>query len=178
MRLTCKRVLSWWYFACCLTQMACEYLSMEVMEQWITSESWALTSINIKWGFLRRFWGSLCTRHPASGCINTNDTFQWCLVLFRFCCWLEQKSLDVFEKKVAPIVLVPVGFLLCHTSLNTNQASQELWKMALRSGFYLTLTRDEFLNIHKVSEDLFDTIKGSEIRTTQHFCIAKQFALR
>lgn len=53
-----------------------------------------------------------------------------------------------------------VGFLLCHTSLNTNQASQELWKMALRSGLYLTLTRDEVLNIHKVTEDLFDSFKG------------------
>lgn len=55
-----------------------------------------------------------------------------------------------------------VGFLLCHNSLNTNQASQELWKMALRSGFHLKLTRDELLNIHKVSEDLFDNIKGYE----------------
>lgn len=57
-------------------------------------------------------------------------------------------------------VLVLVGFMLCPTSLNTNQASQELWKMALRSSFYLTLTRDEILNIHKVSEDLFDNMKG------------------
>nr|XP_019952062.1 PREDICTED: nck-associated protein 1-like isoform X1 [Paralichthys olivaceus] len=53
-----------------------------------------------------------------------------------------------------------IGFLLCHSSLNSNQGSQELWKMALRSGLYLTLTRDEVLNIHKVSEDLFDSIKG------------------
>jgi len=57
-------------------------------------------------------------------------------------------------------VLLAVGFLLCHSSLNTNQASQELWKMALRSGLYLVLIRDEVLNIHKVSEDLFDSIKG------------------
>uniref|UniRef100_A0A672YG36 NCK associated protein 1 like n=1 Tax=Sphaeramia orbicularis TaxID=375764 RepID=A0A672YG36_9TELE len=53
-----------------------------------------------------------------------------------------------------------IGFLLCHSSLNSHQASQELWKMALRSGLYLTLTRDETLNIHKVSEDLFDSFKG------------------
>uniref|UniRef100_A0A8C9ZM88 NCK associated protein 1 like n=1 Tax=Sander lucioperca TaxID=283035 RepID=A0A8C9ZM88_SANLU len=53
-----------------------------------------------------------------------------------------------------------VGFLLCHSSLNTNQASQELWKMALQSGLFLVLTRDEVLNIHKVSEDLFVSIKG------------------
>ncbi|XP_014882697.1 nck-associated protein 1-like [Poecilia latipinna] len=53
-----------------------------------------------------------------------------------------------------------IGFLLCHSSLNTNQASLELWKMALRSGLFLNLTREEVLNIHKVSEDLFDGIKG------------------
>lgn len=68
-----------------------------------------------------------------------------------------------------------VGFLLCHSSLNTNQASQELWKMALRSGFYLTLTRDELLNIHKVTEDLFDNIKGYERRSEHSRCsIRKQ----
>uniref|UniRef100_A0A8C8A5B5 NCK associated protein 1 like n=1 Tax=Oryzias sinensis TaxID=183150 RepID=A0A8C8A5B5_9TELE len=53
-----------------------------------------------------------------------------------------------------------VGFLLCHSSLNTNQTSLELWKMALRSGLYLTLIRDEVFNIHKVTEDIFDNFKG------------------
>uniref|UniRef100_A0A8C4GQB0 Nck-associated protein 1-like n=1 Tax=Dicentrarchus labrax TaxID=13489 RepID=A0A8C4GQB0_DICLA len=66
----------------------------------------------------------------------------------------EYLSMEVMERWII------IGFLLCHTSLNTNQASQELWKMALRSGLYLTLTRDEVLNIHKVSEDLFDCFKG------------------
>lgn len=66
----------------------------------------------------------------------------------------EYLSMEVMERWII------IGFLLCHSSLNTNQASQELWKMALRSGLYLTLTRDEALNIHKVSEDLFDGIKG------------------
>nr|XP_046239235.1 nck-associated protein 1-like [Scatophagus argus] len=66
----------------------------------------------------------------------------------------EYLSMEVMERWII------IGFLLCHTSLNTNQASQELWKIALRSGIYLTLTRDEVLNIHKVSEDLFDNIKG------------------
>ncbi|XP_069547019.1 nck-associated protein 1-like [Brachyistius frenatus] len=66
----------------------------------------------------------------------------------------EYLSMEVMERWII------IGFLLCHSSLNTNQASQELWKMALRSGLYLTLTRDEILNIHKVSEDLFDNIKG------------------
>ncbi|XP_035518339.1 nck-associated protein 1-like [Morone saxatilis] len=66
----------------------------------------------------------------------------------------EYLSMEVMERWII------IGFLLCHTSLNTNQASQELWKMALRSGLYLTLTRDEVLNIHKVSEDLLDSFKG------------------
>ncbi|KAI3369922.1 hypothetical protein L3Q82_024728, partial [Scortum barcoo] len=66
----------------------------------------------------------------------------------------EYLSMEVMERWII------IGFLLCHSSLNTNQASQELWKMALRSGLYLTLTRDEVLNIHKVSEDLFDSFKG------------------
>lgn len=42
--------------------------------------------------------------------------------------------------------------------------------MALRSGLYLTLTRDEVLNIHKVTEDLFDSIKGYvSCSATVHF---------
>ncbi|XP_026203218.1 nck-associated protein 1-like [Anabas testudineus] len=66
----------------------------------------------------------------------------------------EYLSTEVMERWII------IGFLLCHSSLNTNQASQELWKMGLRSGLFLTLIRDEVLNIHKVSEDLFDSIKG------------------
>ncbi|KAK2861910.1 hypothetical protein Q5P01_001443 [Channa striata] len=66
----------------------------------------------------------------------------------------EYLSMEVMERWII------IGFLLCHSSLNNNQESQDLWKMALRSGLYLTLTRDEILNIHKVSEDLFDSIKG------------------
>ncbi|XP_060925622.1 nck-associated protein 1-like [Limanda limanda] len=66
----------------------------------------------------------------------------------------EYLSMETMERWII------IGFLLCHSSLNSNQASQELWKMGLRSGLYLTLTRDEVLNIHKVSEDLFDSIKG------------------
>ncbi|XP_068171059.1 nck-associated protein 1-like isoform X2 [Antennarius striatus] len=66
----------------------------------------------------------------------------------------EYLSMEVMERWII------IGFLLCHSSLNANQASQDLWKMALRSGFNLTLTRDEVLNIHKVSEDLLDSFKG------------------
>ncbi|XP_028821429.1 nck-associated protein 1-like isoform X2 [Denticeps clupeoides] len=66
----------------------------------------------------------------------------------------EYLSMDVMERWII------LGFLLCHSSLNTNAASQELWKMALRSGLYLTLIRDEVINIHKFSEDYFDGLKG------------------
>ncbi|XP_038149173.1 nck-associated protein 1-like [Cyprinodon tularosa] len=66
----------------------------------------------------------------------------------------EYLPLDVMERWII------IGFLLCHSSLNTNQASQELWKMALRSGLFLNYTRDEVLNIHKVTEDHFDGMKG------------------
>ncbi|KAK5608775.1 Nck-associated protein 1-like [Crenichthys baileyi] len=66
----------------------------------------------------------------------------------------EYLSMDTMERWII------IGFLLCHSSLNTNQASQELWKMALRSGLYLNLIREEVLNIHKVTEDLFDGMKG------------------
>ena len=53
-----------------------------------------------------------------------------------------------------------VSFLLCPSSVNSHPPSLELWKAALRSGLYLTLTRDEVLNIHKVSEEVFDSLKG------------------
>uniref|UniRef100_A0A3B3ZHE2 NCK associated protein 1 like n=1 Tax=Periophthalmus magnuspinnatus TaxID=409849 RepID=A0A3B3ZHE2_9GOBI len=66
----------------------------------------------------------------------------------------EYLSVEVMERWII------IGFLLCHSSLNTHPPALELWKMALRSGLYLTLTRDEVFNIHKVSEDLFDNIKG------------------
>uniref|UniRef100_H2LJW4 NCK associated protein 1 like n=1 Tax=Oryzias latipes TaxID=8090 RepID=H2LJW4_ORYLA len=66
----------------------------------------------------------------------------------------EYLSMEVMERWII------IGFLLCHGSLNTNQTSLELWKMALRSGLYLTLIRDEVFNIHKVTEDIFDNFKG------------------
>ncbi|XP_048878805.1 nck-associated protein 1-like [Brienomyrus brachyistius] len=66
----------------------------------------------------------------------------------------EYLSMETMERWII------MGFLLCHSSLSTNQSSQELWKMALRSGLYITLIRDEMLNIHKVTEEIFDGIKG------------------
>uniref|UniRef100_A0A4W5Q0U9 NCK associated protein 1 like n=1 Tax=Hucho hucho TaxID=62062 RepID=A0A4W5Q0U9_9TELE len=66
----------------------------------------------------------------------------------------EYLSLEVMERWIL------LGYLLCHSSLNTHQSSQELWKMALRSGLYLTVIRDETINIHKITEDYFDGLKG------------------
>uniref|UniRef100_A0A673WN97 NCK associated protein 1 like n=1 Tax=Salmo trutta TaxID=8032 RepID=A0A673WN97_SALTR len=66
----------------------------------------------------------------------------------------EYLSLEVMERWIL------LGYLLCHSSLNTNLSSQELWKMALRSGLYLTIIRDETINIHKITEDYFDGLKG------------------
>uniref|UniRef100_A0A8C1RZM3 NCK associated protein 1 like n=1 Tax=Cyprinus carpio TaxID=7962 RepID=A0A8C1RZM3_CYPCA len=56
----------------------------------------------------------------------------------------EYLSTEVMERWIL------IGFLLCHSSLNTNADSQNLWKTALRSGLYLTVIRDEVLNIHKL----------------------------
>ncbi|XP_047666114.1 nck-associated protein 1-like [Tachysurus fulvidraco] len=66
----------------------------------------------------------------------------------------EYLSVEVMERWII------MGFLLCHSSLASNAASLDLWKMALRSGFYITLIRDEVINVHKVSEEHFDSIKG------------------
>ncbi|XDV52257.1 hypothetical protein PO909_021001 [Leuciscus waleckii] len=66
----------------------------------------------------------------------------------------EYLSMEVMERWIL------IGFLLCHGSLNSNAGSQNLWKMALRSGLYITVIRDEVLHIHKLSEEFFDSLKG------------------
>ncbi|XP_069037603.1 nck-associated protein 1-like [Lepisosteus oculatus] len=72
----------------------------------------------------------------------------------------EYLSIEVMERWII------LGFLLCHSSLNTNPPSQDLWKMALRSGLCITLIRDEVLHFHKATEDFFDTLKGYGKRIT------------
>ncbi|XP_066564392.1 nck-associated protein 1-like [Amia ocellicauda] len=66
----------------------------------------------------------------------------------------EYLAMEVMERWII------LGFLLCHSSLNTNPPSQDLWKMALRSGMCVSLIRDEVLFFHKTIEDFFDTLKG------------------
>uniref|UniRef100_A0A667X2V1 NCK associated protein 1 like n=1 Tax=Myripristis murdjan TaxID=586833 RepID=A0A667X2V1_9TELE len=86
----------------------------------------------------------------------------------------EYLSMEVMERWII------IGFLLCHSSLNTHAPSQDLWKMALRSGLYLTLTRDELLNIHKVTEDLFDIRYGkriADIKECREYVIANSGAI-
>ncbi|KAJ8378284.1 hypothetical protein AAFF_G00244190 [Aldrovandia affinis] len=82
----------------------------------------------------------------------------------------EYLSMEVMERWII------IGFLLCHSSLNTHQPSQDLWKMALRSGLYVTLIREEVLNIHKVTEEYFDSLKGyskriADIKEGREHCI-------
>lgn len=66
----------------------------------------------------------------------------------------EYLSLDSMEKWIV------FGFLLCHSTLNTDQNAQMLWKLALSSGFCLRLFRDEIFHFHKVTEELFTNMKG------------------
>ncbi|KAJ8259524.1 hypothetical protein GJAV_G00170310, partial [Gymnothorax javanicus] len=88
----------------------------------------------------------------------------------------EYLPMEVMERWII------IGFLLCHSSLNSNQSSQDLWKMALRSGLYVTLIRDEVLNIHKVTEECFDSMKGygkriADIKESREHAIANCGAL-
>lgn len=89
----------------------------------------------------------------------------------------EYLSMDVMERWIL------MGFLLCHSSLNTNVGSQNLWKMALRNGVFITIIRDEVLNIHKLSEDFFDNLKGhskriADIKECKEYAMANCGTLR
>uniref|UniRef100_A0A671MNE2 Nck-associated protein 1-like n=1 Tax=Sinocyclocheilus anshuiensis TaxID=1608454 RepID=A0A671MNE2_9TELE len=89
----------------------------------------------------------------------------------------EYLSMEAMERWIL------IGFLLCHSSLNTNANSQNFWKMALRNGLYITVIRDEVLNIHKLSEDFFDSLKGyskriPDIKECKEYVIINCGALR
>lgn len=60
-------------------------------------------------------------------------------------------------------VLSPVGFILCHSVLNSDAAALSLWKLALQSSTCLCLFRDEVFHIHKAAEDLFVNIRGWDL---------------
>ncbi|XP_051865533.1 nck-associated protein 1-like [Pristis pectinata] len=66
----------------------------------------------------------------------------------------EYLSLEVMEKWII------IGFLLCHSSLNSEQACQALWKEAMQCSLCIELFRDEVLIHHKMTEELFSSMKG------------------
>lgn len=54
----------------------------------------------------------------------------------------------------------PVGFLVCPGALGMSPQCLELWRLALQGSLYLTLLRDEVLQVHKVTEELLGSLKG------------------
>lgn len=61
-----------------------------------------------------------------------------------------------------PFRVLAVGFILCHSVLNSDATALSLWKVALQSSTCLCLFRDEVFHIHKAAEDLFVNIRGYE----------------
>ncbi|XP_039373593.1 nck-associated protein 1-like [Mauremys reevesii] len=53
-----------------------------------------------------------------------------------------------------------LGFLLCHGCLSSNPQCLELWKLGLQGSLYISLIRDDALQIHKVTEEFFSSLKG------------------
>ncbi|XP_048474950.1 nck-associated protein 1-like [Rhincodon typus] len=66
----------------------------------------------------------------------------------------EYLSLEVMERWII------IGFLLCHNSLNLDPACLKLWKEAMQCSLCIELFRDEVLFHHKVTEELFSSMKG------------------
>ncbi|XP_067552949.1 nck-associated protein 1-like isoform X6 [Pseudorca crassidens] len=66
----------------------------------------------------------------------------------------EYLSVEVMERWIV------IGFLLCHGCLNSNSQCQKLWKLCLQGSLYITLIREDVLQVHKVTEDLFSGLKG------------------
>ena len=52
------------------------------------------------------------------------------------------------------------GFSVCHSSLSQGQTANELWTLALQSGWIMTLFRDEVVYIHQYLQTFFEGIKG------------------
>ncbi|XP_007947797.1 nck-associated protein 1-like [Orycteropus afer afer] len=66
----------------------------------------------------------------------------------------EYLSMEVMERWII------IGFLLCHGCLNSNSQCQKLWKLCLQGSLYITLIREDVLQVHKVTEELFSSLKG------------------
>ncbi|KAJ8797913.1 hypothetical protein J1605_001649 [Eschrichtius robustus] len=55
----------------------------------------------------------------------------------------EYLSVEVMERWIV------IGFLLCHGCLNSNSQCQKLWKLCLQGSLYITLIREDVLQVHK-----------------------------
>ncbi|XP_069898349.1 nck-associated protein 1-like isoform X2 [Dipodomys merriami] len=83
----------------------------------------------------------------------------------------EYLSVEVMERWIL------IGFLLCHGCLNSNNQCQKLWKLCLQGSLYITLIREDVLQVHKVTEDLFSSLKGygkrvADIKESKEHAIA------
>lgn len=83
----------------------------------------------------------------------------------------EYLSVEVMERWII------IGFLLCHGCLNSNSQCQKLWKLCLQGSLYITLIREDVLQVHKVTEDLFSSFKGygkrvADIKESKEHAIA------
>uniref|UniRef100_H0VD15 NCK associated protein 1 like n=1 Tax=Cavia porcellus TaxID=10141 RepID=H0VD15_CAVPO len=83
----------------------------------------------------------------------------------------EYLSVEVMERWII------IGFLLCHGCLNSNSHCQKLWKLSLQGSLYVTLIREDVLQVHKVTEDLFSSLKGygkrvADIKESKEYVIA------
>ncbi|XP_064347143.1 nck-associated protein 1-like isoform X2 [Camelus dromedarius] len=83
----------------------------------------------------------------------------------------EYLSVEVMERWII------IGFLLCHGCLNSNSQCQKLWKLCLQGSLYITLIREDVLQVHKVTEDLFSSLKGygkrvADIKESKEHAIA------
>ncbi|OBS77371.1 hypothetical protein A6R68_16212 [Neotoma lepida] len=83
----------------------------------------------------------------------------------------EYLSVEVMERWII------IGFLLCHGCLNSNSQCQQLWKLCLQGSLYITLIREDVLQVHKVTEDLFSSLKGyskrvADIKESKEHAIA------
>lgn len=59
------------------------------------------------------------------------------------------------------------GFTVCHSSLSQGQTANELWTLALQSGWIMTLFRDEVVYIHQYLQTFFEGIKGYGKKVTE-----------
>ncbi|KAF1414721.1 Nck-associated protein 1-like, partial [Spheniscus humboldti] len=66
----------------------------------------------------------------------------------------EYLSLEVMERWIL------MGFLVCPGALSSSPQCLELWRLALQGSLYVTLLRDETLQVHKVTEELLSSLKG------------------